>query len=292
MNNVGIVLATKGRAFHLNKMLDSLLPALQGVSYEIIVIKGDFIDDTSKILANHGIQNVYSESKYLGEGQHSWGELYNFGFKKCTSKWLMYCSDDIIFNKDCFKNAIEKLDKQPNTIAGGAFFYRQLPSDNLFKIYGVDYTYGRKLMINYGLIRSSAFWDVDGLEETYYKFYCADGDLCFKLFEAGNSIILLPKCLITHNKGGGASSRLHYSQSKKDINNYRSKWQKYTKRYHSLNPRRVWLKDIEKLEEIKKGAQVEKIVEKIDWRRFRYIKEQIAYGLADGDFPDRKEIWL
>ena len=288
MHDVSIVVATKNRNEQLNTMLASLIPAIQDVDYEVIAIVGEPKNKTLEVLDKYRVKNIHIESECMGHGNHSWGQLYNFGFRKSDAKWIMYCSDDITFNEGCFRNAINELDKQPDTVAGGSFFYRTFPSDPIFDIYGVDYTYGHKLMVNYGLIRKDAFWEVGGLEETYYKFYCADGDLCFKLYDIGKTNILLPKCLVTHRKGIDSTAKMHFSGSNNDIANYEKRWQKYLKIYAGLNPRRVWLRDLERLERIKNGTQIEDN----DSRRFIKMEKQIAFGLAAGDAPDIKEIWL
>ena len=240
--DVAVVLGTKNRARRLDQMLKSLLPAMEGVNYEIVVIDGDSIDNTSDILKKHKIQNAYVESKCLGEGRHSWGEIYNFGFSKSIAKWGMYCSNDIVFNSECFSRAIRILDEQPKSVVGGAFYYRTLPSDSQFKRFGVDYTFGQKLMMNYGLISREAFWEVGGLD-TSYKFYCADGDLCFKLYEKNKNFIPLPGCLITHYKG--KQSNLCYGRE--DIAKYKTRWKKYVDIVSYPNPRRLWLTEEEHL---------------------------------------------
>jgi len=243
-NDISVVLATKKRPVCLDRMLTSLIPAMRGVKYEVIVIDGDSKDNTLEILAKHKVNRIFIESEQFGAGHHSWGELYNFGFSLSDAKWIMYCSDDIIFNENCFTSAIEVLNRQLDAVAGGMFFYRTIPSDCLFDIYGIDYTYGDKLMVNYGLIKKEAFWEVGGLD-TSYKFYCADGDLCFKLYDAGKTFIPCPKSLVTHYKGIDASSQFHMRYSKEDIDKYKKKWAKYVNYKSSLDPRRLWLTDME-----------------------------------------------
>ena len=246
--DIGIVLATKDRAVALDKMLVSLFKAVRDVSFDIFVIDGDSKDDTLEILKKHGIKNIYKESECMSSGchdgfysgYHSWGEIYNFGFKKTDAEWIMYCSDDIVFNPDCFTNAMKVLRGQPESVVGGMFYYRTFPSDDLFNIYGIDYTHGHKLMVNYGLVRRTAFWEVGGLDETYV-FYCVDGGLCLKLYDAGKNFIPLPECLITHYKGMDASAKFHMSRSNQDIAKYKAKWIKYVERA-GLEPRRYWLK--------------------------------------------------
>lgn len=246
--DIGIVLATKDRMERLDKMLETLFNAVKDISYEIIVIDGDSKDGTLDVLKKYGVENIYKESECMGPGyheskypgHHSWGELYNFGFKKTDAEWIMFCSDDIEFNPDCFTNAMEVLRGQPESVAAGMFYYRVFPSDLLFVEYGIDYTYGHYLMVNYGLIRRKAFWEVGGLDETYV-FYCADSDLSCKLLKAGKTFVPLPKCLVSHYRGMDAAAKFHMSESNNDIAKYKAAWTENVKRA-GLEPRRLWLK--------------------------------------------------
>ena len=52
--------------------------------------------------------------------------------------------------------------------------------------------------MNYGLVRLDDFKRVGGLDGRY-KFYCADGDLCYKLYQSGKQLIPLPGCFVVHN---------------------------------------------------------------------------------------------
>ena len=247
--DIGIVLGTKDRAEHLDRMLESLFKAIRDVSYEIIVIDGDSRDNTLEVLKKHNINKIFKESECMHPGNHegiypgchSWGEIYNFGFKQTDAEWIMFGSDDIVFNEDCFTNAMKALRGQSDLIAGGMFYYRTFPSDPLFDVYGIDYTYGHILMLNYGLLRRTTFWEVGGLDETYV-FYCADGDLSFKLREAGKVLFPLPECLVTHYKGMDWSSTFHMSQSNNDIAKYKDRWMKYVEK-GGLEPRRLWLEE-------------------------------------------------
>jgi len=246
--DIGIVVATKNRAGVLDKMLTSLSEAMGGnVTHEVIAIDGDSQDNTRQILQEHKVDKIFRESECMEKGRHdairpgyhSWGELYNFGFKQTDAAWLMFCSDDIIFNKDCFIYAMRILRNQPEAVAGGMFYYKTHPSDDLFIKFGIDYTYGHYLMLNYGLVRSKSFWEVGGLNE-HYVFYCADGDLSLSLYKAGKVLLPLPECLVTHYKGMDEMATMHMAHSNKDIAEYKYKWQGAADKA-GLEPRRLWL---------------------------------------------------
>jgi len=238
--DVSIVVATKNRAKLLDEMLTSLKNSAQGVIYEVIVIDGGSSDDTLEILRKHGINQIYNELEYFGEGKHSWPQLYNFGFTKAQGKWAMYASDDIIFNAGCFSKAVELLDKQNPEVSGGIFFYKNLIAEPGWDRFGIDFTYGQKLLMNYGLLRRESFCEVNGLDEVY-KFYCADGDLCYKLYERGKKLIPLPQSLVIHNNFLDSQKKSNLNNSKQDIELYLRKWKHFVSTNKTPEPRRLFL---------------------------------------------------
>ncbi|MCF6147392.1 MAG: methyltransferase domain-containing protein [Candidatus Kuenenia sp.] len=241
--DVSIVVATKNRASLLEKMLTSLKTAASGVSYEIIVIAGDSSDNTMEILRKHGINQIYNETNYLGEGKHSWPQLYNFGFSKAMGKWIMYASDDIVFLDRCVFNAIELLNEQDSNVAGGIFFYKNAIAESGWDEFGIDFTYGQKLLMNYGLIRRESFEEIKGLDEEY-KFYCADGDLCLKLYKNNKVLIPLPRCFVLHNNVLDSQKKINLNDSNQDIELYSQRWKHFVP-IKLPEPRRlIWNKNL------------------------------------------------
>lgn len=220
--DVSIILCTKNRVCPLEKMLNSLKEAVEGITYELIVVEGNSSDNTLEILNKFGEIKKYDELVRLGKGWHPWPKLYNFGFSNAQGKWAMYASDDITFNKNCFSNAVKVLNKQNNTVAGGIFFYRNTFRPGL-EGFRIDYTYGQKFLLNYGLIRLDYFREVGGLDEAY-RFYCADGDLCLKLYKKGKQFIPLPDCFVEHRPVADEQRKLGLRDVEKDIDLYRRKW--------------------------------------------------------------------
>jgi len=240
--DVSIIVATKNRAKLLDEMLTSLEKAAEGVSYEVIVVEGGSSDNTLEILRKHSINQIYNETKHLGEGKHSWPQLYNFGFSKAKGKWAMFASDDISFQKSCITNAVEILDKQSLKIAGGIFFYKNIVAEPGWEIFGIDYTFGNKLLMNYGLVRLTDFREVNGFDEKYH-FYCADGDLCLKLYERNKEIIHLSNCLVVHNNLLDCRKKSNLDTSKQDIDLYIKSWGHFVPTFIK-EPRRLLWHDI------------------------------------------------
>lgn len=242
MVDVSIVLATKDRAELLDKMLLSLKDAVGEITYEIIVIEGGSSDNTLDVLQKHGIENIIDERESLGEGKHSWPVLYNYGFSKAKGKWAMYASDDIVFSENCIANAISILTDSPDNVSGGVFFYKNVCAELNWDKYGIDFTYGQKLLLNYGLFRLEDFNSVGGLDDQY-KFYCADGDLCFKFYEQGKTLIPLPGSFVTHNNVLDVQKKVNFSIADKDIQLYKDRWCHFVD-VSDIKPRRlVWQED-------------------------------------------------
>ncbi|MBE0534077.1 MAG: glycosyltransferase [Phycisphaerae bacterium] len=235
--DVTIVLGTKDRAHLLDQMLTSLVGAVGSLKYEVIVIEGGSKDDTLNVLQKHGIRHVYSESQCLGPGRHSWSQMCNFGLQKAHGKWAMYGSDDIIFGKDCLAKAVETLNRQTDEVAAGLFFYKNIHSRPEWQSFGIDFTYGPKLLMNYGLFRLDHFTKVGGLNEQY-RFYCADGDLCYRFYSAGKRAVVLPHCFVVHNNVLDAAKQQHADEAAADIALYKNNWKHFVPMANP-NPRRL-----------------------------------------------------
>ena len=228
---VSIILCTKDRAQLLDQMLASLEDAVHGITWEMIVVEGGSSDNTLDVLHKHGVKNVYSEAQYLGPGRHSWPQLYNFAFSKACGKWAIYASDDMVFSKGCISHAVELLNRQKREVAGGIFFYKNTHARPDWDKFGIDFTLGSKLLMNYGLVRLSDFRAVGGLDEAY-RFYCADGDLCLKLYEAGRQFIPLSGCFVVHDNMLDTAKQANADNSKHDIELYIQRWK------HFVSPER------------------------------------------------------
>lgn len=240
--DVSIVLGTKDRAQLLDRMLESLKDACNGIKYEVIVIDGNSKDNTLQVLQKHGITRVYSESQCLGSGKHSWGQISNFGFAKARGKWAMYGSDDIIFNKNCLSSAVQTLDRQGDEIAAGLFFYKNLYSRPDWHLYGVDFLFGERLLLNYGIFRLDYYNKVGGLHEGY-KFYCADSDLCYKFYSNGWQTIVIPQSLLVHDNVLDNQKKINAANSEIDIALLKNRWQHYAKMAQHNQPRLLWHED-------------------------------------------------
>ena len=282
--DVGIIICTNGRAELLDQMLTSLKEAARGVVYELIVVEGGSRDNTLDVLRKHNVKKVYSESEWLGPDRHSWPQLYNFGFSMTNVKWAMYASDDIVFAKGCVSKAVRLLNKQRDEVAGGIFFYKNTYQtrpewDKL----GIDFTYGPRLLMNYGLVRLDHFREVGGLDEAY-RFYCADSDLCCKLYEKGKQLIPLPESFVVHNNVLDAQKRANADTSGCDIQLFQERWKHLIPTEIPRSRRLFWQEEF--FEAFNLPADLERIDSGI---------ESFWYGLAcfqEGFFEEAKSRFM
>ncbi|MHC5060097.1 MAG: FkbM family methyltransferase [Planctomycetota bacterium] len=242
--DVSVILCTKNRASLLDPMLASLKKATEGINWEMIVIDGGSNDNTLDVLQAHGIRDIYDETQCLGPGRHSWPQLYNFGFTKARGKWAIYASDDILFSDGCISRAVKMLNEQADEVAGGIFFYKNMRAAPGWEHFGIDFAFGPKLLMNYGLVRLDYFRAVGGLDEAY-RFYCADSDLCLKLYQSGKQLIPMPYCFVVHDNILDVTKQTNSNNSEADIQLYKQRWQHFVS-LERPDPRRLlWQQDID-----------------------------------------------
>ena len=281
--DVSIVLCTKDRAELLDRMLSSLEKAAVGVVYELIVVEGGSSDNTLDVLRRHNVWHVYNESQHLRPGRHSWPELYNFGFSKARGKWAMYASDDMVFSPNSVARAVEMLNRQKKEVAGGVFFYKNLhPTRQEWAEYGIDFTHGNKLLMNYGLVRLESFREIGGLDEAY-NFYCADTDLCYKLYEGGRQLIPLGGCFVTHDNLLDVQKQGNANASGRDIELCQRRWRHFVPADMPSPKRLLWRDEFAEAFDV--PSELEKIDSGIEsfWRGLAYFGQGM-FAEAEQEF--------
>jgi hypothetical protein len=156
----------------------------------------------------------------------------------------MYASDDIIFGPNAISRAVRLLERQKEAVAAGVFFYKNVhPMWEEWAEYGIDFARGNKLLMNYGLVRLKSFRDVGGLDEAY-SFYCADTDLCYKLYESGRELIPLGGCFVRHENRFDVGKQVNVDVSEEDIELCRRRWSHFVSTEDPLPPRLLWRDDL------------------------------------------------
>lgn len=233
MNHTGvsIVLGTYNRKRFLIKTIESIRDNKILRPFEIIVIDGGSDDGTIEYLVKQkDIISIvqHNHGKWKGEQieRRSWGYFMNLGFKCAQGKYICMISDDSLLIESSIENAIKEIETLTNNgekIGGAAFYFRDWPRENEYKVH---LTYGNILAINHGIFISDVLEKVGYIDESY-RFYCADGDLSLKIWHKGYKIIDCKSSIVEHH--AHAPSRMSHSnkaQYQKDHMKSLKKWEK------------------------------------------------------------------
>lgn len=230
---VSIVLGTYNRIELLQKTIDNVRKESFGLSRELVVIDGGSTDGSIEWLTSQtDIVTIIQHNRSRDPGpptpRRSWGYFMNLGFKIAQGKYVLMVSDDCILLPGSLGRGIEQFEKQnrKGRIGGLAFYFRNWPDE---ENYYVQRTLGGKLMVNHGLFLRSALEDVGWIEEDYYMFYKADGDLCLKIWERGYKIIEANNSYVEHYMDSDELVRIQNNRTQEeDAERYRSKWKYHT----------------------------------------------------------------
>lgn len=222
-----LLLPTKDRHDLLVRMLTSLEAAAPGMPWEALVLYAD-PDDRARDLPRRFPQvALFDQAEHFPHGRPSWPAMMQFLLQRARAPWFMYASDDIVFTPNSILLALQALGRQPGLTAGVAMAYRNVSAAKPeWAEFGIDLTLGDQVLVNYGFLNSALAKAVGGFNDTY-NFYCADGDLCLRLINAGFRII---PCLEAHVLHDNVLDRLKEGATTladADIATYRRQWTPY-----------------------------------------------------------------
>ena len=228
---VSIVLGSYNRLPFLKGAIQSIRDNRITVPYEIIVVDGgsadgsiDWLSKQKDIITivqhNHGIfQGKKLEKK-------SWGYFMNLAFKASQGDYICMVSDDTVLVPDAVMNGVIHIENQIQNgkkIGAAAFYWRNSwPND---EGYMVSRTFHNVIYVNHGLYLRSALEEINWLEEERYQFYCADLDVCYRLYKSGYEIIDVPDAFVEHFFYASHDAREKISAvQKQDTEAYLSYW--------------------------------------------------------------------
>ncbi len=150
----------------------------------------------------------------------------NLGFKCAQGKYLCMLSDDCLVIPGAIKNGYEFFEsqlKEGKKMGAVAFYWRNWPEQDK---YNVGLTLGDKMFVNHGMYLKSAMESVEYVDEDTYSFYCADGDLCLKMWGKGYVCIDSPNSYIEHHLHANKRVRKsNLAKVEKDWSEYLCKWE-------------------------------------------------------------------
>lgn len=227
-----LLLPTKDRYELLVRMLASVETAAHGMPWEALVLYAD-PDDRAQDLPRRFPQVILlDQSNHFPPGRPKWPAMMQFLLQKARAPWYMYASDDIIFEPRSILRAFQALNRQPGLAAGVAMAYRNISASKPeWAQFGIDLTLGDQVLVNYGFLNTALSKAVGGFNDTY-QFYCADGDICLRLLQAGHRIVPCLDAHVTHDNVLDCLKESNASLADADIAAYRRQW---TPHYYDVN---------------------------------------------------------
>ncbi len=227
---VSVVLGTYNRLPFLKATIASIRSSQLDLPYEIIVVDGGSIDGTlAWLVAQRDIITIVQHNREtIGETsrrKRSWGYFMNLGFKCAEGRYICMISDDSVVYPDTIANGVSRFDqerKQGRRLGALAFYWRSWPEESNYRICR---TLSDHVMVNHGMFLRSAVEEVGWIEEELYGFYCADGDLSLKLWQAGYEVEACEATLVEHFERAGTRMReANLSGAGKDWDAYTVRW--------------------------------------------------------------------
>lgn len=227
---VSIVLGTYNRKTFLQEAIQSIRRNGITAPYEIIVIDGGSTDGSKEWLVDQPdiitiIQHNRTASGSQVRTRRSWGYFMNLGFKCAAGQYIVMISDDSLLVPGAVMNGIqhcETLRKNGRNIGAVAFYWRNWPEQ---QEYWVGLTHGEKMFVNHGLYVRAALQQVAWIDEDRYQFYCADGDVCLKLWQQGYEVVDCPTSFVEHFSHANLAVRTSNLESEQmDCIAYQERW--------------------------------------------------------------------
>lgn len=199
---VSIVLGSYNRKAFLKSTIKSVRENNISYDYEIIVIDGGSDDGSLEwLLKQKDIITIIQYNRGTFQGKEikrkSWGYFMNLGFKCAKGEYILMISDDCLILPDSINKGIFHFDDLRNKnrkVGALAFYWRNWPEQ-------IEYMVGltfNKIFVNHGLYLKAALEEIDYIDEEYYVFYHADGDLCLRLYDKGYEVLASENSYIEH----------------------------------------------------------------------------------------------
>ena len=203
MPQISIVIGSYNRNSFLQAVIESVRANGITVPYELIVVDGGSNDGSlGWLIRQKDIVTIiqHNHGTFRGKPVHrrSWGYFMNLAFKCAQGKYICMLSDDCLVVPGAIMNGYNHFEEQLKAgkkVGALAFYYRDWPRDADYKVHR---TLGNKVTVNHGMYLRAAMEEVGYAEEQLYSFYCADTDLCLKMWQKGYLCLDAPDSYVEH----------------------------------------------------------------------------------------------
>jgi glycosyltransferase involved in cell wall biosynthesis len=212
---LSIIIPTKDRAAILNKTIDSVIKATQGMNAEILIINDSQSDISFPLHATISVHNSRRSSAAISR---------NLGAKNAKGDLLLFLDDDILIDSACLKELYEKTISGNNVIYLPNWEYPKDMSEKLLKTnfgrfvirsnysnlkgyLGDAITWSDTKRMKYVhvasyclMLKRELFEKINGYSENFSFAGFEDHDLSIKIVAQKTEIFIEPKLLVLHNE--------------------------------------------------------------------------------------------
>lgn len=225
MIKISIILVNYNTSDHILKCLSSLKSILDFYDHEIIIVDNDSIENELEKL-----KNISDNIKIIHNNVNvGFGAACNIGAKNSLGKYLLFINPDTIFIEDAFPELIKTLENNSEIAVASCalvnqhmdyvYSFNDFPrlkyefteaigsgthndiqkkieflKNNQSKIFECDWVIGAFMFI-----RKTKFDKVGGFDESFFLYY-EDTDLCKRIKDAGNQIVVIPYIKVIHTQ--------------------------------------------------------------------------------------------
>lgn len=233
---ISLVMGSCNRLPFLKLTLRTIRKELADIPHEIIVVDGSTDGTQRWLMRQKDVITIVQHNQGTFRGKtlprRSWGYFMNLGFKVAQGKYICMISDDCLIVPGAIANGIalfEKKQAQGEKLGALAFYYRNWPEEQDYKVQAIDQN---KVCLNHGLYLRDALKEINFIDEETYQFYYADFDLCLRLMQAGYHSSDSPDSFIEHYKHADSATnrKSNIERSQDDHVAFRARWGNSTTR--------------------------------------------------------------
>jgi glycosyltransferase involved in cell wall biosynthesis len=200
MNTCSIIIAAYNEALNLKLCLNSIFKTRpDSLSIEVIVVDNNSTDNTAQIIKD------IPQAVYLKEEKQGASYARNTGIRRASGDILVFLDADTIVSENWLNNLLSPFEGHTVGAVGGGilpFSENNLVSEYLGISLFMRYPrYGARrkikgfpscnLAVRKELVR-------EGFDTKIFTTYGEDKDLCFKIIDAGFSVLFVPEALVLH----------------------------------------------------------------------------------------------